>query len=291
MSRPLDAAKLLAHRIPSARDDYDPRDAIIYALGVGAGLSPEIDELSFLYERQLQVLPTMALVLGTPGFWPMDPATGLDWLNILHSELRLRLFSPLDIAGTLTGDTHVTSLADNGPGKAAMIRAVKQLKSLGGTLVAEATETWALRGAGGFGGARNLPGDPLPVVPDRAPDLVIALPTSPVQAAAYRLSGDRNPLYIDPAYATRAGFERPILHGLSSLGVAARALIQTCCGGDASQLSAIAARFTAALFPGDTLRTEVWQTGNELSFRCTVVENGRVALDHGQARRGGFTTA
>ena len=86
MTRPLDLDRLLAYKVPDARDDYDPRDAIIYALGVGAGLRPDIDESRFLFERYLEVLPTMALVLGTPGFWPMDPQSGLDWLNILHGE-------------------------------------------------------------------------------------------------------------------------------------------------------------------------------------------------------------
>lgn len=286
MSEPLDAAKLLAHRIPQTRDEYDPRDAIIYALGVGAGLSPEVDELRFLYERRLQVMPTMALVLGTPGFWPMDPASGLDWLNILHGEQRLRLLRPLDPTDTLTGDTRVTHLADKGAGKAAMVRAVKQLKSTSGTLVAEATETWVVRGAGGFGGERDLPGDPLPPVPERAADVILDLPTSLAQAATYRLSGDRNPLHIDSAYATRAGFERPILHGLSSLGVAARALIHGAAGGDASRLSSIAARFTAPVFPGDTIRAELWIEGSQVHFRASV--RNAIVIDHGLAELDGF---
>ena len=283
---PLDATKLLAHRIPSARDDYDPRDAIIYALGVGAGLAPEIDELRFLYERQLQVLPTMALVLGTAGFWPMDPASGLDWLNILHGEQRVRLLRPLDPADTLLGETRVTDLADKGPGKAALVRAVKQLKSLGGTLVAEATETWVVRGAGGFGGDRDLPGEPLPPVPERAPDFVIEQPTSPAQAATYRLSGDRNPLHIDPAHAKRARFERPLLHGLSSLGVVARAVIHGAAGSDATRLSSIAARFTAPVFPGEAIRTELWIEVARVHFRASVGDT--IVIDNGLAELDGF---
>lgn len=286
MSGPLDAAKLLAHRIPPARDDYDPRDAIIYALGVGAGLSPEIDEIAFLYERQLQVLPTMALVLGTPGFWPMDPASGLDWINILHGEQRLRLWRPLDPSDTLSGSTEVTDLADKGAGKAALVRVVKQLKSVGGSLVAEATETWVVQGAGGFGGERALPGEPLPPVPDRAPDVVLSLPTSLAQAATYRLSGDRNPLHIDPTYAARAGFDRPILHGLSSLGVAARAVIHGVADGDANRLSAIAVRFTAPVVPGDTMRNEIWRDGRHIHFRSWVGDT--VVIDCGVAELDGF---
>ncbi len=288
MTMPLDPVRLLAYRIPTARDDYDPRDAIIYALGVGTGLAAGIDELRFLYERQLQVLPTMALVLGTAGFWPMDPAAGLDWLNILHAEQRLRLFRPLDIADTLIGDTQVTHLADKGAGKAALVRAAKQLKSAGGTVVAEATETWVARGAGGFGGERDLPGEPLPPVPGRDPDAALDLPTSIVQAATYRLSGDRNPLHIDPAYAARAGFEQPILHGLSTLGLAARALIHGAASGDASRLSSIAARFTAPVTPGETIRIEHWRDGLKLRFRASIPVRGTIVIDNGVAELDGF---
>ena len=287
----LDAEKLRAYAIPPARDDYDPRDAIIYALGVGAGLSDDIDETSFLYERRLQVLPTMALVLGTAGFWPMDPRSGLDWLNILHGEQRLVLTRPLDPADTLMGETHITAIADKGPGKPALVRAVKALKTPDGVLVAEATETWVVRGAGGFGGNRDLPGDALPAVPDRDPDHVVNLPTSRVQAATYRLSGDRNPLHIDPETARQVGLERPILHGLSTLGVTARALIHACCDGNAARLSTIAARFTAPVVPGDTIRTEIWREGSALHFRATVPEHGTIIVDHGVATIDGFVAS
>jgi acyl dehydratase len=283
VSEPLNVEKLRGYAIPQATDDYDPRDAIIYALGVGAGLDPATDEVDFLYERQLQVLPTMALVLGTPGFWPMDPRCGLDWINILHGEQRLTLFQPLDPAGTLLGETSVTDIADKGAGKSALVRAVKTLKTLSGTLVAEATETWVLRGAGGFGGERELPGKALPSVPDRSPDFVVSLPTAVTQAATYRLSGDRNPLHIDSATAQRAGLDRPILHGLSSLGVAARALVHACCDGEAARLSSIAARFTAPVYPGETITTEIWNMSGTLHFRSSVSQRTLIVIDHGIA--------
>jgi acyl dehydratase len=291
VSRPLDAEKLKGFAIPQARDDYDPRDAIIYALGTGAGLAQEIDEIGFLHERQLQVLPTMALVLGTPGFWPMDPRTGLDWVNILHGEQRLKLFRPLDPADTLVGETRITDFADKGAGKAALVRAIKSLRTLGGTLVAEATETWVARGAGGFGGERDMPGEPLPGVPDRAPDYSITLPTSLAQAAIYRLSGDRNPLHIDPLIAQRAGFDQPILHGLATFGLAGRALIHAVCGGDASRLSSIAARFTAPVYPGDAITAEIWQAGPALHFKASVTGRGVTVIDHGFAMIDSFSPA
>lgn len=285
---PLDRETLLAYAIPVARDDYDPRDVILYALGVGAGLSAEIDETDFLFERRLQALPTMALVLGTPGFWPMDPKSGLDWPNILHGEQRLKLFAPLDPDGTLIGETRVTDLADKGPGMAALVRAAKQVRTPGGTLVAEASETWVVRGAGGFGGARDLPGDSLPPVPQRDPDYEIVLPTSRAQAATYRLSGDRNPLHIDPATARAAGLDRPILHGLSTMGVVARALIHACCAGNAAALREIALRFTAPVYPGETIRTQIWQDGPALHFRADVVERDVRVIDNGLAAQSLF---
>ncbi len=283
MSAPLDTEKLLAYAIPQARDDYDPRDAILYALGTGAGLSAEIDETSFLFERQLQTLPTMALVLGTPGFWPMDPSCGLDWLSILHGEQRLKLYAPLDPFGTMIGETTVTDLADKGPGKAALIRATKQLKTPGGTLVAEATEVWVARGAGGFGGSRELPGDTLPATPERDPDFEISLPTSRAQAAIYRLSGDRNPLHIDSETARSAGLDMPILHGLSTMGLVARALIHACGQGKAVRLREIALRFTAPVYPGDTIRSVIWQDGETLQFRAEAVERNSLVIDNGLA--------
>jgi acyl dehydratase len=289
VSSPLDIEKLRAYAIPQATDDYDPRDAIIYALGVGTGLDPATDEIDLLYERRLQVLPTMALVLGSPGFWPMDPSCGLDWINILLGEQRLTLFQPLDPAGTLVGETAVTDIADKGAGKSALVRAVKTLRTLSGTLVAEATETWVLRGAGGFGGARALPGEVLPLLPDRAPDLIMTLPTSVTQAAIYRLSGDRNPLHIDADTANRAGFSRPILHGLSTLGVAARAIIHALCNGNSARLTELSARFTAPLYPGAVLKTEIWDNGGgNIAFRCRSVETNDIVVDSGHATLDAF---
>ncbi|WP_422342806.1 MaoC/PaaZ C-terminal domain-containing protein [Parasphingorhabdus sp.] len=284
MTEILNIEKLLAFEIPATSDEYDPRDAILYALGVGTGLSEQIDETHFLFERGLQTLPTMALVLGTPGFWPMDPSCGLDWLKILHGEQRLKVFEPIDSFGMLRGETKVTDIADKGPGNPALIRAVKQLKSLSGLLVAEATEVWVARGAGGFNGERNLPGDRLPPVPARDPDFEVILPTSPAQSAIYRLSGDRNPLHIDPETARKAGFDRPILHGLSTMGLIARALIHACGGSIAQNLREIGMRFTAPVYPGETIRTYIWQDADRAHFRAEAAERNLCIVDHGLAK-------
>ena len=147
----LDIDRLLSYPVPEYRESYDLRDTILYALGVGAGLSENVDELGFLYERDLKALPTMALVLGTPGFWAMDPKTGLDWQHILHGEESLVLHRPIEAEGELVGKTWVEDIADKGPGKPVMIRSRRTLSTLSGLLVAEMSELWVVRGAGGFG--------------------------------------------------------------------------------------------------------------------------------------------
>ena len=226
----------------------------------------------------------MAIVLGTPGFWPMDPQSGLDWRTILHGEQRLKIHEPLDTFGTLIGDIKITDIADKGAGKAALLRASKRLSTPGGTLVAESSEVWVVRGAGGFGGERNLPGDPLPSIPDRDPDFEVILPTSVTQAAIYRLSGDRNPLHIDPETARNAGFDRPILHGLSTMGLVSRALIHACCMGIAQNLREVGLRFTTPVYPGDTIRTLIWKDGSDVYFRSNAVERNVVVIDDGSAK-------
>jgi acyl dehydratase len=279
----LDVERLRAYSISECRERYDARDTILYALGVGAGLSDTVDETDFVYERTVSALPTMALVLGTPGFWPMDPRVGLDWPQILHGEQSLILHRPLEPQGEVIGKAFIGELADKGPGKPALLRSGRTLSTPSGDLVAEIEEIWVLRGAGGFGGARDLPHDPLPPMPDRPSDARLDLPTSRQQAMLYRLSGDRNPLHIDPATAKLGGFERPILHGLSTMGLVGRALIHLSAG-SAHRLRAIRLRFTAPVEPGETIRTEIWREANgDVRFRASSVERGVIVIDGGRA--------
>lgn len=279
----LDVERLLAYKVPEAHDLYDPRDAILYALGTGAGLSAEVDELDMVFERNLKVLPTMAFVLGTAGFWLMDPAVGLDWPRVLHGEQSLVLHRPLDAQEEFKGSTRIGEIADKGAGKPAMFRAYRTLKDLGGNTVAEMSELWVLREAGGFGGERVLPGHVSVTMPDTPPPFSLDLPTSRQQALIYRLSGDRNPLHVHPETAKLGGFDQPILHGLSTLGLVGRALIHLHCGGDPQRLSSISARFTAPVYPGETVRTQSWQDGDSIMFRAIALERDMVVIDGGTA--------
>jgi acyl dehydratase len=284
---PLNPERLRGHALPATEHRYDARDTILYALGVGGGLGP-FDEKRFLFERGLIPLPTMALVLGTPGFWPMDPALELDWPMILHGSQSLRLARPLAQEGLLTGRIAVTDIADKGAGKPALVQARRTLFDADGSCVAEMDELWVMRGAGGFGGKRELATPPSPPMPETKPDLTVELPTSTRQALLYRLTGDRNPLHVDDVTAQGAGFERPILHGLSTMGVIGRAIVHGCCEGDAGLLSAMRVNFTAPAYPGDTIRTEIWREGTALRFRASVPERSVVVVDGGEATIGGF---
>lgn len=283
----LDLDRLRAYKVPDHRETYDARDTILYALGVGAGLSPDVDELNFVFERDLVALPTMALVLGTPGFWAMDPRAGVDWLQILHGEQKVRLHRPLAPQGEVVGKTTIGEVADKGPGKPAMLKCSRTLSTISGDMIAEIEDVWVLRGAGGFGGSRDLSHDILPPMPDRASDAQLNLPTSLQQALIYRLSGDRNPLHAEPTSARLAGFDRPIMHGLGTMGLIARAVIHLCADGKAARLRAIRLRFTAPVTPGETIRTEVWREADgTVRFRALIVESGVLAIDAGLAELG-----
>lgn len=283
----LDVERLRGFRVPEAQDVCDPRSAILYALGVGAGLGA-IDERHLVFERDQAVLPTMALVLGTPGFWPMAPELGWDWPRILHGEQTLKLFRPLELGQLVNGRIEIVGLADKGVGKPALVRAKRVITTPTDRPIAEMEEVWVLRGAGGFGGSRDLDGPAPVVIPDAPADACLDLPTASNQAMLYRLTGDRNPLHIDQGTAQAAGFDRPILHGLASMGLVGRALIHLCCGGDPVLLTDMRLRFAAPVWPGETVRTEIWRRGDAVSFRASVPDRNSIVIDGGEARVGGF---
>jgi acyl dehydratase len=275
--------RLRGYRVPDVRSRWDMRDTIRYALGVGAALG-DIDETRFVFEDGLVALPTMALTLGTPGFWLMEPERGLDWPQILHGEQSMTLHRPLPAEGDVIGKTWIGPLSDKGAGKPALLHCIRHLyDSASKDLIAEMEELWVLRGAGGFGG-QNVPlGVGLDDMPDGQPDAVLTLSTARNQAALYRLTGDRNPLHVLPDVAAKGGFDRPILHGLATMGLIGRVLIQMRCGGDAARLTAMKLRFTAPVYPGDEIMTEIWDADDAVRFRATVPARGVVVADCGSA--------
>jgi acyl dehydratase len=220
------------------------------------------------------------VVLGHPGFWLADPRTTVDAARLVHAEEGFRLLRPLPTVGHVAGKTRVVDVVDKGKEKGALLYLEKDLRDVEtGAVIALETRTLMLRGDGGFAGpcgrARRVPPPP-----EGRPDSVIEIPTRPEQALFYRLNGDPNPLHIDPAIAARAGFPRPILHGLCTFGIACQALLRVVAPTGRNRLTAMSARFSAPVYPGETIRVEAWPGG---TFQARVVERDVIVLSHGQA--------
>jgi acyl dehydratase len=279
----IDYDGLLSLAIPEVTQTYGAKDCILYALGVGLGHDPlNEDELAFVYEKSLRVLPTQACVLGYPGFWLRDLDTGVDWRKVVHGEQSLVLHRPLPPAGTVVGKTRVLDIVDKGAGKGAVILSERVLRDAADDVpIATVLQTTFCRGDGGFGGSTRPQAAPH-AMPQRAPDRVCDMLTAPEAALIYRLSGDINPLHADPAVAREAGFPKPILHGLATFGVAGQALLRELCGYDPARLRAIQGRFSAPVFPGDTIRLEFW-VDDVVSFRARVVARDVIAINNGRA--------
>ena len=261
---------------------YKDTEAILYAVAVGMGRDPlDARELPYVYEQgeQLKTLPTLATVL-VPEMFPVG--LGWDYSQILHSEQRMRLYRPLPPAADLLINKRVVDVFDRGPKLGALV-----LLEAEGRLASDDTALFTLgctilaRGDGGFGGPRGK-GIPPHRPPHREPDLSCDIDTREDQALLYRLTGDRNPLHADPAQARSLGFERPILHGLCTFGVACRAVLQTICEFDYTLIEEFDARFSAPVLPGDTITTDMWQDGNVVSFACSVKERDAVVLRNGR---------
>ena len=271
---------------PDIVHTYTERDTMLYALGLGLGQDPmDGGALRFVYEKNLQAVPTMATVMGSPGIWWRDPRTGADPVKLVHGEQDVRLLKPLAPSGTLTARNRVVSLTDKGAGKGAIAVLLRTLVDEAGETVAESRNVTFLRGDGGFSQADGVsdPGpESLPAVPERVADLVVSYETRPETALIYRLSGDVNPLHADPAIAAKAGFERPILHGLCTYGMAARAVIEKVLDNDAARFKRLAVRFTSPVYPGETVRYELWrESATLLRLRASVDARNVVVLNNG----------
>jgi len=282
---PLNIDAIAALDLPDAIQDLTPRDTIIYALGLGYGEDPlNESELPFVYEKGLRSVPTLVNILCHPGFWSQDPRYGIDWVKVLHAEQAFRIHSPIPPSGSIRGVTTVSGVEDKGAEKGALVHQVKDLyDEANGTHLASVRQTLMLRGNGGqgaFGKAEEQPG----ALPDREPDLTVDIGTRPGLALLYRLNGDWNPLHADPAVAAKAGFDRPILHGMCSMGIAARAIIQHYCDFDSTRLKTMFVRFSRPVMPGETLRFEFFEEKDSVRFRARVVERDVIVLDRCQAR-------
>lgn len=284
---PIDPRRLLARPFPLIEQAYALRDTQIYALGLGIGADPlDPGQLRFVYEGQdgasLHAMPTMANILAYPGFWAREPDTGITWQKLLHAEQEVLLHAPLPAAGRVLGRTRITGLWDRGEGKGAWLQQTRDISDAEtGRQLATVVQLSLLRGDGGFGDGGSAGAPPAPhAMPEDPPDQVCELATPAQLALIYRLSGDLNPLHADPAVARAAGFERPILHGMATMGVAAHAVLRTVLDYDETRFAGMRVRFTAPAWPGDTLRAEIWVRGKTVSLRVTAVERGVVVLNN-----------
>lgn len=292
----MDPAKVLGYEFEETKCEYTERDVALYALGVGAAAADQCDPLELplvynhLFKDSFKVLPTFGVLFPAS---LVDQFLSLDGLVfnpalLLHGEQFLEIYRPLPPRAKVRSSSKVIGLADKGKAALLVVETLSHNAETGERLCLNRTSAF-LRGAGGF--AKSQPsapapykGVPVPACPtDRGPDFTFEDRTQPSQALLYRLSGDYNPLHADPEFAAAAGFERPILHGLCTLGFATRAIVRCCCGGEPARVRALQARFLLHVFPGETIVTEMWADSSSSSpsrviFRCKTRERGSAVL-------------
>lgn len=280
---PIDPSAVGARSAP-VLSRWSSKDALLYALGVGAGAAAPLEELAFTTENThgvpQQVLPTMVVVIGRESSSVMSSVGTYDPAMLVHGEQAVTVHGPLPVEGEVEVTGEVTGIFDKGKGAVVEVTSTAVDPGSGAVVFTRVMSAF-IRGEGGFGGER---GPSVPRFrPDGDPDHVVVEATRPDQALLYRLSGDRNPLHSDPAFARAGGFDRPILHGLCTYGFAGRAVLRALCGSDPARFGSMSGRFTSPVTPGEGLRTEMWETGRgEAAFRTTAVADGRTVIDGGR---------
>ncbi|EPS73407.1 hypothetical protein M569_01352 [Genlisea aurea] len=291
----IDPQVIVSHEFPQWSFTYSERDVSLYALGIGACLNDPVDdkELKYVYHRDVQpieVLPTFAAIFPSQILSLMANSPGLEFDShlLLHGKQDIEIYKPFPSSCCILNKAAIVGVHDKG--KAALIEIeILCYEKESGVLLCRNLMTLYLRGAGGFSNSsqpysysKYPPSDKAvaaPKIPRTKPFAVYEECTQPSQALVYRLSGDYNPLHSDPTVAEIAGFSRPILHGLCSLGFAVRAIIKTICGGDHNMIKNISGRFLLHVFPGETLITEMWiEGGVRVMYETRVKERGGAAV-------------
>ena len=282
---PIKYEELMALKNLGQKYAYRDREVMLYAYGIGMGADPMDErELAFVNEaaatpRPLKVVPTFASVAA----WGASPGEmNLNRVMVVDGERDITFHRPLPITTNLLVDSRVLAVFDKGKDKGAVIRHQTLLKNEKGEELATLVASRFARGDGGFGGPSE--GQPEPhLVPSRSPDKSVDISTRPDQALIYRLCGDRNPLHSDPEFAKRAGFPRPILHGMCTFGITCRGILQTYADYDPSAFRQHAARFSAPVYPGETVTLDLWKDGNVISFEARVKARNAIVIKSGKA--------
>jgi acyl dehydratase len=272
--------QLMEYRFPVIEQEYSARDTILYALGVGAAHDP-LDPLErrLVVESDLVALPSMAVTLAYPGFWYREQGLELDFLRVVHASERIELLGPLPVAARVSAIPRIVAIHDKGEGRGSLVVSHREVIDRDtGRHLATVRQTAFCRGDGGLGGPVVPPPAPHPV-PERSPDRTEMVPIDPRAALIYRLSGDDNPLHVDPAVAQAAGFPRPVLHGLASYGHICRLLMRR--RGLEARLQVMDCRFVGPVYPGEAMTVESWSDGGTESFRASVGD--RRVIDNGLA--------
>ena len=262
---PIDLDEAIGAELPAVEFSWSSSDVQLYHLGLGAGADPlDQRELRYLIDDTPQVLPTFGNVAQsfhmTSAPTVKFPGIDIELSRVLHASEAITVPGPIPHSGTGVAVTRFTDVWDKG--KAAVIWSETAVTTPDGTPLWTQKRSIFARGEGGFGGERGPSTAAEP--PDRAPDVELSIPTLPQQALLYRLCGDRNPLHSDPEFAAAAGFPKPILHGLCTYGIGAKALVDEFLDGDVTRVSSYGARFAGVLFPGETLTARVWKDGGTL---------------------------
>lgn len=277
----IDADRLKTMEFPAGDFVYDETRTMLYGLAAGMGRDPlDGDELPFVAVPPLRALPSMATVVAWDDTWL--PMTGIDVSRVVHGEQRITLHKPLPAAATVRSALRIVDVFDKGEGRGAVLYVRTELTDLADdSPLATLDSTVFARGDGGFGGPQGNP-PPLSQVPDREPDETVHYAGLPNQALIYRLLGDYNPIHSDPDFARSVGFDKPILHGLCTYAIATRALVKAVCDHHPERARHIEARFTAPVYPGETIATQIWRDAKGASFRSLVPERDTVVLDRGR---------
>lgn len=284
---PIDYDDMMQSGATGLRSRYDEKDVMLYALGVGFMRDPlDADELPFVYEQNLKVVPTFASALPR-GAAPIEnqrnaTKSSINLMLVVDGERHIIFHRPLPTAADLIADERTIGVYDKGKDRGAVVVSERMVcDAASGEKLFTIVSSLFARGDGGFGGPAHGGPEPHPI-PDRAPDLIRECDTRPDQAFLYALSGDRNPLHRDPAFARMVGFPRPILHGLCSFGTACRAILSTVGKYQPERVKEFAVRFSKPVFPGETIVTHVWADGGTISFRAFVKEReGVMVLNNG----------
>ncbi|RLT98117.1 MaoC/PaaZ C-terminal domain-containing protein [Ketobacter sp.] len=272
MSKPI-AADLVGLTTEPVTVRWSEKDVLLYALAVGC--KPE-QELDFVYEaRGPKVLPTFSVIPGLNIMGSVMSQVQFNLAMLLHGEQKITLHRAIPAAGIGTGVGRIVEVWDKG--KAAVMGVECEVSDDDGLLFTTQA-TLFIRGAGGFGGERG-PSRVNFVLPEREPDWVVEDITREEQAALYRLTGDRNPIHIDPNFAKFGGFDRPFLHGLCTFGFAGRAALSALCGGDPARFHSMSARFSDQVYMGDRILSKIWQTGAGTALMQVETQRGNVVLN------------